>query len=438
MGDIRFQVNKDNIRALSPPELYSISNLDKLSLFSPDSLTMQDEMLLDKSAGKLHMQQLSPNPDQSSDNSEDYSLGSKTKSGDSSPLTVPDKIKINKAYPEIDHSVTSAVLHQHQQLTTTGLHHPHQPGVSLSQLHQQESANSVISSNTAAVSSVFNTPSLWSSANNSEETFFQNIPAMNGAMHQFQNFPLNSSPLFSPTLSPQAQLNMQQAAQRRSLPPQPSAPQQNLFPTSSQLQQAQLQAGNLLLANKHLSWNAGQPTSWNTAAQQTLQQQQSNPWGTVGSPSSAGTANPHRRSMPPLSTPSPSTHTQQSPSSLGLSPNKMKASSNPIISPPKFHRSTSLPGKSFSQPHLPSMGSQPTHLGPGQQSQRQGSYDFSRDMGGGDASHAHGHHHHTQNGTQNGTHGHHLSGNSTLFPFQVCHTLFPFVFIPLNSKIVVL
>lgn len=366
------------------------------------------------------MQQLSPNPDQSSDNSEDYSHGSKTKSGGTSPLTVPDKIK---AHPQIDHpSVTSALLqqqhhqHQHQQQQQQHQHqhqhqqqqqqqlglHPHQP-VSLSQLHQQESANSVISSNAAAVSSVFNTPNLWSTANNnSDETLFQNIPAMNGAMHQFQNFPLNSSPLFSPTLSPQAQLNMQQAAHRRSLPPQPSAPQQNLFPTSSQLQQAQLQAGNLLLANKHLSWNAGQPTSWNTAAQQSLQQQQSNPWGTVGSPSSAAQTNHHRRSMPPLSTPSQSS---QSPNSLGLSPNKMKATSNPIISPPKFHRSTSLPGKSFSQPHLPSTaGSHPTHQG------QRHAYDFARDVGGGGDGH-----HPTQNGTQNGTH--HLS-NSTLFPFQ--------------------
>ncbi|XP_030842086.1 cytoplasmic polyadenylation element-binding protein 2 isoform X3 [Strongylocentrotus purpuratus] len=201
---------------------------------------------------------------------------------------------------------------------------------------------------------------------------------------------------------------MQQAAHRRSLPPQPSTPQQNLFPTSSQLQQAQLQAGNLLLANKHLSWNAGQPTSWNSAAQQSLQQQQSNPWGTVGSPSSAAQTNHHRRSMPPLSTPNVNQSTP-SPNSLGLSPNKMKpASSNPIISPPKFHRSTSLPGKSFSQsqPHLPSTaGSHPTHQG-----QRQ-AYDFGRDVGG-DANHGHA----THNGTQNGTH--HLSSNSTLFPFQ--------------------
>ncbi|XP_071480095.1 LOW QUALITY PROTEIN: cytoplasmic polyadenylation element-binding protein 3-like [Diadema antillarum] len=403
MGDIKFELNLPYTRALSPPELYP--NLGSPSLFSPDSLTMQDDMLLEKSAGKLHMQQLSPNPDQSSDNSEEFSSVSKAKSGDSSPLTVPEK---NKSQPDIDHpSVTSAVLlQQQQQQLGIGLHHPQQP-VSLSQLHQQESANSVISSNTATVSSVFNTPSFWSTAN-SDETFFQNIPAMNGAMHQFQNFPLNSSPLFSPTLSPQAQaqLNMQQAAHRRSLPPQPSAPQQNLFPTSSQLQQAQLQAGNLLLANKHLSWNAGQPTSWNTA-QQSLQQQ-TNPWGTVGSPSSAAQTSHHRRSMPPLST-HVSTPSQSSQNSLGLSPNKMKATSNPIISPPKFHRSTSLPGKSYSQPHLPSTaGSHPTHQG-------QTTFDFPRDVGGGGDAQSH-----THNGTQNGTHhlsNNHLS-NSTLFPFQ--------------------
>lgn len=371
MGDIGFEVNSGNTRALSPLEFYP--NLSTVSLFSPIAPTMQDDMLMDKSTGKQQLlQQLSPNPADLSPDSSDLSPGSKSKSGGSSPLTVPDKNKAVDSAPNVQLTSSPSVLQQ--QLA-----------------YNHEAQGTTIGVNSAPTTSVFSTPSLWSTAGTAEETFFQGLPAMNHVNGmQFQNFPLNSSPLFSPTLpSPTpAQLASMQQQQRRSLPPQhqqhqQTPQQQTLFPTTmttSQLQQAQAQqlqqqSGNLFLpnhANKQgyttPSWNtqqqqqqqaqqqqqqAQQSTSWSSPAQQAAAaaSMQSNPWGTVGSPPAPATntnmANQQRRSMPPMNMPG-----QATPGSI--SPLKARGPSNPVISPPKFHRSTSLPGKGYSQPPLAS------------------------------------------------------------------------------------
>lgn len=306
MGEVGLEVDLNGMRALSPLELYPYS--ESVSLFSPDP-TMQDDMLLEKSAGK-HLQQLSPSNDLGSEHSEDLSSLSKSKSGDSSPLTVPEK-KGSSPSP----ATSPPVLHT-------------QPQYQNYDFSPQDTLGYPGRSNNAASSSV-PAANLWS-GQTSEDPMMQSMPTMNGGL-QMQNIPLTSS-FFNPSLAPPMSL---QQAQRRSLPPQPSPSSQQTFLTT-QLQaqaQAQIQANNLLLqGNKHLSWNGSQPQGWNSQ-QQGLG---SNPWGSVGSPP-ATFPNQNRRSMPPLSTNT-------------LSPTKPRSPTNPVISPPKFPRSssTSMLGRSYS------------------------------------------------------------------------------------------
>ncbi|XP_022094376.1 cytoplasmic polyadenylation element-binding protein 2-like [Acanthaster planci] len=391
MGDFGLDVHPHDTRALSPLELYP--NSSTVSLFSPEALTMQDDMLMEKTASKQHLQQLSPNPDLSSDNSDDLSPGSKSKSGDSSPLTVPEK---NKAQSEVAPTSTSSaasvgLLQLQQQIGYYAQAQVHAQAQAQQQQQQQQFIqdvnpsnyiNNVASSGTsgsavnsvASSSSFTSAPNLWSTATAAEESYFQGLPTMNGTM-QFQNFPRNSSPLFSPnaTLSPQLGMQQQQQAvqQRRSLPPhQAPTQQQNIYQTATQLQQAQAQlqaqaqAGSLYLQSKQYpaNWNSAAAqqtaaaTSWPSpqAHQQSMQpsvqqqQQQGNPWGTVGSPPSGqaptmanNIQQQQRRSMPAVN--------NQSVTQPSISPQKGRVLSNPIISPPKFQRSTSLPAKNYGQ-----------------------------------------------------------------------------------------
>lgn len=307
MGEVGLEVDVHGMRALSPLELYP--NSESVSLFSPDP-TMQDDMLLEKSAGK-HLQQLSPSNDLGSEHSEDLSSLSKSKSGDSSPLTVPEK-KGSSPSP-----ATSPILHT-------------QPQYQGYDFGPQDTLGYPGRSNNAASSSVPAT-NLWS-GQAGEDPMMQSMPTMNGAL-QMQNIPLTSS-FFNPSLAPPMSL---QQAQRRSLPPQPSQSSQQTFLTTQLQAQAQLQANNLLLqGNKHLSWNGSQPQGWNSQQQQQQQSLGSNPWGSVGSPP-ATFPNQNRRSMPPLSTNT-------------LSPTKPRSPTNPVISPPKFPRSSSssMLGRSYS------------------------------------------------------------------------------------------
>ncbi|XP_077869933.1 cytoplasmic polyadenylation element-binding protein 3-like [Saccoglossus kowalevskii] len=301
MGEYGFGLNTSNSRALSPIEFYNSLNTTT-SLFSSESPTMQDDMLADNTAGKQQPQQLSPGMDHSSDNSEELSPLGKSKSEDSSPATVPDKIKNIQA--DIATSSTSP-LHQ---------------------LGFQDAGNPPLA------------PSFWSTAS-VDDTFMQGIPTMNGGV-QFQNFPPNPAQMFNTSLGPQINLPQPQQTQQHHQPPaqrraqhQPTQQQQTLFPTSSQALMQQPPTNIYMQPSKqYTNWSSPQqPATWAANPQNV----QTSPWGTVGGPH-----NQQRRSAPSLN-PGP------------ISPMKKTGHQHPVISPSKFTRSTSLPGtKAFPNPGL--------------------------------------------------------------------------------------
>ncbi|XP_033099321.1 cytoplasmic polyadenylation element-binding protein 2-like [Anneissia japonica] len=356
MGDYGYQ---GTTRPLSPLEFYPNRGSRPTSLFSSNNnndntessaTIMQDEILAEKLAVKQslqqQLQQLSPSVEVNSDNSD---ISPKSKSEELNSATVPEKDFKQEITQSID-STTASTLQQ--QLVS----------------FQQEPISTLATSSSVGLANNGVSPAFWSSAI-TDETHLQNLHTLNGAV-QFPNYTLSAS-MFSPTLAPQLNMQKQQPQQHRhSLPPQPT--QQAFFPTASQLQQVQIQqaqiqqlqaqvAGSLFIPQKQYNWsNPQQQSRWSTASGQTLHQQHNNPWSAANSSnihSQNATNALNRRSMPSLMN-----------SQLGpLSPTKGRAS-NPIISPPKFQRSSSVPGKS----HHTSMNSHMSIPGSGGYQKRNG------------------------------------------------------------------
>ncbi|XP_071948496.1 cytoplasmic polyadenylation element-binding protein 2-like [Antedon mediterranea] len=348
MGDYGYRGTTSHTRPLSPLEFYPI-NRGTTSLFSSnnnnnDSATiMQDEIIAEKLAMKqqsLQLQQLSPSAEVNSDNSD---ISPKSKSEELNSATVPEKDFKQEIITESIDSSTASTL---QQQLVGFQQEP------ISTLASSTSANSVANNGVS--------PAFWSSAL-ADETQLQNLHSLNGTV-QFPNYTLNAS-MFSPSLAA-SQLNMQKQQQQQHrhscLPPQPT--QQAFFQTASQLQQVQLQqaqiqqlqaqvAGSLFIPQKQYNWSnpqQQQQSRWSTASGQTLHQHHNNPWSAASSSnihSQNATNALNRRSMPSLMN-----------SQLGpLSPTKGRPS-NPIISPPKFQRSSSVPGKNPMNMGIPGSG----------------------------------------------------------------------------------
>ncbi|XP_014680699.1 PREDICTED: cytoplasmic polyadenylation element-binding protein 3-like isoform X2 [Priapulus caudatus] len=305
MGEYVFNLNS-NVRPLSPADLHN--NLNNTFLFFPN--TMQDELLLDKPAGhspgvKQQHGQLSPNQERSNTEQtlDELSVG-KSKSEGSSPVQFQQERRATE-------------LIQNTSLPTMAA--------------MSEPSNAMTSS-----------PGFWSSGTGADDSYMQpRIPAVNGTL-QFQNFPPNQNPLFnsSSLLGPQIQIPQQQPP---SIPQQRRAitGQHHNFPQQRQQQQQQHQQhqqqpqqSNLFLTTKsYTSWSNPQQSTWSSPQSQA---NVSPVWNNTMSMNSV-----NRRSVPNLNPISPMTK-------------KMGGQHMPMISPSKFRRSTSLPGKTF------------THLGPNQ------------------------------------------------------------------------
>lgn len=298
MGEYVFNLNS-NVRPLSPAELHN--NLNNTSLFFPN--TMQDELLLDKQAGhsagvKQQHGQLSPSQERNNtEQTLDELSVSKSKSEGSSPVQFQQDRRGNELI----------------QNTTL----PSMPGMS--------EQSSVMTSS----------PGFWSAGTGGEDSYLQHrIPAVNGTL-QFQNFPPNPNPLFNSSSllgGPQIQIPQQQPP---SIPQQRRAitGQHHNFPQQrQQQQQQQQQQSNLFLTTKsYTSWSNPQQSTWSSPQSQA---NVSPVWNNTMSMNSV-----NRRSVPNLNPISPMAK-------------KMGSQHMPMISPSKFRRSTSLPGKNYS------------HLGP--------------------------------------------------------------------------
>lgn len=282
MGDYNFSVSS-SVTALPPVDFQQNSNGTSL-FFSSDSVThtMQDDLLLEKSAGK-QPQQLSPATENTTNGEqtlEDFS-GRNQKNED----TVPDVNAQNEK--KILDSSNSGTSSSPLQL---GFSEP---------------------SSTINITST--TPSFWSTVA-TDDTFIQGISAMNGTL-SFPNFAStgNVNPMLNTNLGPQ--INIPQQPQRRAItgahnfPQNRHQPQPNLFKT-------------------YTNWSSPHQTTW--SAPQTPNALST--WNTVN------LAN-HKRSVPNMSPISPlkKTSPNMGQHSMVISPSKFRRSTSMPVGKPFPH-----------------------------------------------------------------------------------------------------
>ncbi|KAJ8875459.1 hypothetical protein PR048_023354 [Dryococelus australis] len=316
MGDFKFSVNS-SAGSVSSVE-FSTSSTSNTSLFFtsptavPDTISshqhtaMQDELLLEKATAKSQ-QQLSPNSDANSEQNV------KTKDEETSVGNIGNGVQVDK---QIDQGQLGVSVTASLQLGT---------GFSVS----EPSLNVINASNTS-------TASLWSSGPIEDGLLHSlNVPAVNGTL-AFQNFPpTNTNPLYNTSLGPQIS----------GLPQSPGQPPQRRAITASHnfthnisrhVQQNHPQ--NLFMANKgYTSWSSPQQSTWSPGPQNQANMQGMSPWN-------------RGRSVPNLNP----LQTMGTIGNLGNrkpSPTFNHQHSGMVISPIKFRRSTSYPGKGlFPQP----------------------------------------------------------------------------------------
>lgn len=316
MGDYKFSVNS-SVTSVSPVE-YPTSSASATSLFYtptsvPDTITshphstMQDELLIEKSAVKTQAQPISPNSDVNAESA------AKSKDEDNVHLGngVPSEKGANESV-QIGPVVTTPL-----QLGT---------GFNVS----EPSLNVINSTNTS-------TASLWSTGPIAEDGLLHslNVPGVNGTL-AFQNFPTNPNPLYNTSLGPQIAAGIPQSQgqpQRRAITASHNFPH-NL---SRHIQQ-QNHPQNMFMTNKgYTSWSSPQQNTWSPGPQNQANIQGLSPWN-------------RGRSVPNLNP----LQTMGNMGNLGNrkpSPTFNHQHSGMVISPIKFRRSTSYPGKGlFTQP----------------------------------------------------------------------------------------
>ncbi|XP_071448399.1 cytoplasmic polyadenylation element-binding protein 3 isoform X1 [Hetaerina americana] len=328
MGDFKFNVNS-NVGSVSSVD-FPANSASSSSLFFttptsvPDTISshqqhtaMQDDLLIEKSAVKN--QQLSPNPEVSGESIV------KPKEEENTPR------EIGNGVSQTDTTKSSDQGQGGSSSVTT----PLQLGTGFNV--SEPSLNVINTSNTS-------TASLWSSGSIEDGLLHGlNVPAVNGTL-PFQNFPpSNPNPLFNTSLGPQIapglpQSQSQQQPQRRAITATHNFPH-----NISRHIQGGSHPQNVFMAGKGYaaSWSAGpqqHQSTWSPAGPQGQNAAGLSPW-------SRGRSVPN---LNPLSSmgnmgslgnrkPSPTFNHQQH--------------SGMVISPIKFRRSTSYPGKGlFPQP----------------------------------------------------------------------------------------
>lgn len=316
MGDFKFSVNS-SVGSVSSVEFAASSTTSSSLFFTtptsvPDTISshqhsaMQDELLIEKSAVKSQ-QQLSPNSDVNGEQTV------KAKEDDSSSGNIGSGVQTDKPNDQgqIGPAVTSPL-----QLGT---------GFNVS----EPSLNVINSSNTS-------TASLWSSGPMEEGLLHSlNVPAVNGTL-AFQNFPpTNPNPLYNTNLGPQ----IAGLPQSQGQPPQRRAiTATHNFPHNLSRHIQQQNPQNMFMPNKgYTSWSNTQQNTWSPGPQNQANMQGLSPWN-------------RGRSVPNLNP----LQTMGNMGNLGNrkpSPTFSHQHSAMVISPIKFRRSTSYPGKGlFPQP----------------------------------------------------------------------------------------
>lgn len=316
MGDFKFSVNS-SVGSVSSVEFPASSTTSSSLFFTtptsvPDTISshqhtaMQDELLIEKSAVKSQ-QQLSPNSDV---NGEQIV---KAKEDDSSSGNIGSGVQTDKPNEQVQ--VGPAVTSPHQLGTGFNVSEP--------------SLNVINSSNTS-------TASLWSSGPMEEGLLHSlNVPAVNGTL-AFQNFPpTNPNPLYNTNLGPQ----IAGLPQSQGQPPQRRAiTATHNFPHNLSRHIQQQNPQNMFMPNKgYTSWSSTQQNTWSPGPQNQANMQGLSPWN-------------RGRSVPNLNP----LQTMGNMGNLGNrkpSPTFSHQHSAMVISPIKFRRSTSYPGKGlFPQP----------------------------------------------------------------------------------------
>nr|CAD7572678.1 unnamed protein product [Timema californicum] len=317
MGDFKFSVNS-SVGSVSSVD-YPTSSASSSSLFFttptsvPDTISshqqhiaMQDELLLEKNSVKSQ-QQLSPN---SNINGEQTV---KTKDEETSAGNMGNGVQTDKQNEQgqIGPSVSTSL-----QLGT---------GYNVS----EPSLNVINSNNTS-------TASLWSSGPMEDGLLHSlNVPAVNGTL-AFQNFPpANPNPLYNTSLGPQ----IAGLPQSQGQPPQRRAiTATHNFPHNMSRHVQQNHPQNLFMANKgYTSWSSPQQNTWSPGPQNQANMQGMSPWN-------------RGRSVPNLN-PMQTMGTMGNLGNRKPSPTFNHQHSGMVISPIKFRRSTSYPGKGlFPQP----------------------------------------------------------------------------------------
>lgn len=316
MGDFKFSVNS-SVGSVSSVE-FQASSTNSSSLFFttptsvPDTISshqhtaMQDELLIEKSAVKSQ-QQLSPNSDVNGDQTV------KAKEDDSSSGSIGSGVQTDK--PNEQGQIGPAVTTPLQLGTGFNVSEP--------------SLNVINSSNTS-------TASLWSSGPMEESLLHSlNVPAVNGTL-AFQNFPpTNPNPLYNTSLGPQ----ISGLPQSQGQPPQRRAiTATHNFPHNLSRHIQQQNPQNMFMPNKgYTSWSSTQQNTWSPGPQNQANMQGLSPWN-------------RGRSVPNLNP----LQTMGNMGNIGNrkpSPTFNHQHSAMVISPVKFRRSTSYPGKGlFPQP----------------------------------------------------------------------------------------
>lgn len=319
MGDFKFSVNS-SVGSVSSVE-FPASSTNSSSLFFttptsvPDTISshqhtaMQDELLIEKSAVKSQ-QQLSPNSDVNGDQTV------KAKEDDSSSGNIGSGVQTDK--PNEQGQIGPAVTTPLQLGTGFNVSEP--------------SLNVINSSNTS-------TASLWSSGPMEEGLLHSlNVPAVNGTL-AFQNFPpTNPNPLYNTSLGAQ----IAGLPQSQGQPPQRRAiTATHNFPHNLSRHIQQQSPQNMFMPNKgYTSWSSTQQNTWSPGPQNQANMQGLSPWN-------------RGRSVPNLN-PLQTMGNMGNMGNIGNrkpSPTFNHQHSAMVISPVKFRRSTSYPGKGlFPQP----------------------------------------------------------------------------------------
>ncbi|XP_060728761.1 cytoplasmic polyadenylation element-binding protein 3 isoform X2 [Tachysurus vachellii] len=266
--------------------VYDILN-NNSSLFLPLAAqqAMQDDLLMDKNKAQPHQQQQQKDP-----------------ASVETPSPCEPVISEDSSSPSSGSSQAPSVQSSKEKIA---MESPILPGLSF-----PEAGGNSLSPSFA---------STWSSgtANTADDSFFQGIPSVNGAM-LFQNFPHHVNPVFGGGFSPQIGLAQQQQQQQRR---SPVSPNQAAFPQRNAYSHQAVVNSKVSPSSSSSSsaWSAQQSAVWSSG---------SNPWS--GLPAGR---DPRRAGGVGL------------PSALNpISPMKKPYPTN-VIAPPKFPRAAPLTPK---------------------------------------------------------------------------------------------